>query len=639
LKICSHIYITLSIFIGFQASSTLSSPLHAMERPAGYHYSNVDTTPNPDELKRKGIRKYMHILTDKQERDSLIAKLTNGNAPVPIADSIIKKRKLNNFSVYGGRKIRNIYYNKLNVFGTIIDDTSYSMQMKLVRFANRLHYNTREWVIRQSLFFRENDTVNAYKMVDNERYLRSLSFIQDARIYVINPYQDEDSIDVVIVTKDLFEYGGTLGNLALNGVGATVYNNNLLGAGQNVTLGFAWDEALRPQWRGEVSYSKYNLGGSFANVMIGYSALNNQARVDTGVYESSYFFSINRPLYSSWAKFTGGLTLNYNQSVNIYSLDTSLYRNYKYEVFDVWAGYNFRNQFKSNGMISNKPNLAVEAGVNMLNFTQKLSQEIYVNDPNYNNHDYALGSLVFFHQDFFKTNYFFGFGRTEDIPAGYNASATVGLDHWMGLHRTYTAVQTQKFWLTQKDNLFSAQVDIGSFWYNNISQDAIIHAQANYYSRLFRWNTKKIRQFLQADYLICPNPNLYKPLNINGGNGIEGYHNTYINGYQRLNLRAYTTFYSRINFIGFRINFLAYLQGSLLEQNDVSLFKSPFYSGIGLGLAIRNENLAFNTLQLTLSYMPNSPAGVSSVYAQVTTTVPLNFNIFALQAPAEIPFR
>jgi hypothetical protein len=634
-----HQNIALFIIIGFLFGLSIPSPVMASGKPLYFGHSFHDTTPNPEELNRKGIRKYMHILTDKQERDSLIAKLTNRNAPAPLPDSIIKKRKLNNFSVYGGKKIRNIYYNRLNVFGTIIDDTSYSMQMKLVRFANKLHYNSREWVLRQALFFRENDTVNAYKMVDNERYLRSLSFIQDARIYVINAYQDPDSIDVVVVTKDLFEYGGTLGNLSVNGVGATIYNNNLLGAGQDVTLGFAWDEALRPQWRGEVSYSKYNLAGSFANVTIGYSALNNQPRVDTGVYERSYFFSINRPLYSSWAKFTGGLTLNYNQSVNIYSLDTSLYRNYKYQVFNLWGGYNFRNQFKNNGEISNKPNLALEAGLNMLNFTQKPSQEIYVNDPNYNNHDYALGSLVFFHQDFFKTNYFFGFGRTEDIPAGYNASTTIGLDHWMGLNRTYAAVQVQKYWLTPKDNLFSGQVDMGTFWYNGTSQDAVIHAQANYYSRLFRWNTKKIRQFFQADYLICPNPNLYKPLNINGGNGIDGYRNTFINGYQRLNLRAFTTYYSRINFIGFRVNFLAYFQGSLLEQNDISLFKSPFYSALGLGFAVRNENLAFNTLQITLSYMPNAPAGVSSVFGQITTTVPLNFNIFALQAPAEIPFR
>ena len=111
--------------------------------------------------------------------------------------------------VYGGKQIRYIYYNQLKVFGTTIEDTSV-VQSKLIRFANRLHYDTRTWMIKQSLFFREGDTVNAYKLVDNERYLRRLPFIQDARIYVINSYDPSDSIDIVVLTKDVFEYGGTI---------------------------------------------------------------------------------------------------------------------------------------------------------------------------------------------------------------------------------------------------------------------------------------------------------------------------------------------------------------------------------------------------------------------------------------------
>lgn len=634
-----HIKISVAVFFILLGCMSLPGKTLAHGDPFLDNPPLNDTVPKPEEQNRTGFRKYMHILTDKQQRDSLIAKLTDKNRPPPVADSIISQRRIGSFTPYGGKKIRNIYYNRLNVFGTIIDDTSYSMQMKLVRFANRLHYNTREWVIRQALFFRENDTINAYKMVDNERYLRNLPFMQDARFYIINTYLDPDSIDVVVVTKDLFEYGGELGNLAFNGVGATIYNNNLLGAGQNLTLGFAWDEAERPQWRGEVSYSKYNLGGTFANFTLGYSALNNQAQVDTGVYESSFFFNVSRPLYSSRAKFTGGMTVNYNQSVNIFSLDSTLYKDYKYEVFNIWGGYNFRNQFKNNGEVSNKPNLAIELGINMLNFTKKPTQYQYLKDPNYNNHDYTLGSLVFFHQDFFKTNYFFGFGKTEDIPTGYNISATFGPDHWVDYNRFYTGVQAEKFWLTKKENLFSASINVGSFWDSSRSNDAVINLQADYYSHLFRWNKMMLRQFLQLDYIICPNPLLYKPLNINRGNGILGYRNTVINGYQRLNMRAVTTLYSRINFIGFRINFLAYIQGSMIEDNGVSILKSPFYSGFGLGFAVRNENLAFNTLQFSVSYMPIAPTGSKGFYGEISTTVPLSFNIFALHAPAEIPFR
>jgi hypothetical protein len=599
-----------------------------------------DTVPTEETPIRHGIRKYIHILTDKQQRDSLMAKLARVDEPVPVADSIILNRRQNNFAPYRGKIIRNIYYNRINVFGTVIDDTTYTASMKLVRFANRLHYNTREWAIRQALFFRENDTVNVYKMVDNERYLRNLSFMQDARFYVINTYQDPDSIDIVVLTKDIFEYGGTLGSLSPTAVAASINNNNLLGAAQNVTLGFRWEEAYRPQWRGGVSYSKYNLGGTFADVTVGLSALNDHFMLDTGVYERSYFFSVNRPLYSSWAKFTGGITVYYNLSMNIHSLPDSVYRNYQYNVFDVWGGYNFRNQFKTNGVVSNKPNLAIELRQYNLHFVQRPSQKQYADDPYYNDHQYTLASFVLFHQDFFKTNYFFGYGRTEDVPMGYTASTTVGIDEWVGIRRQYTAIEGQKFFLSPGENLWSGAFGIGSFWEHG-SQDAVIHLQSDFYSHLFRWKKQKLRQFFHVDYLFCPNPVLYysKPLNINRGNGILGYRYTQINGFQRLNFSATTNYYSRLSIYGFRFNFFALVQMSLLPPQNVSLFKSPLYSGFGLGFSMRNENLSFNTLQFSAIYLPVTPGGSKSLYAEISASAPLNFNIFALKAPALISFR
>ena len=600
--------------------------------------AKADTIPKSEEPARKGIRKYIHILTDKQQRDSLMAKLSRQNEPPPTADSILWKQRQNNFAPYRGKIIRNIYYNQLEVFGTIIDDTAYTTSQKLVRFANRLHYNTREWMIRQSLFFRENDTVNAYKMVENERYLRSLPFIQDARFYVINTYLDPDSIDLVVLTKDVFEYGGTLSSLTPTSIGASVYNNNAFGAGQNLLFGFQWDETFRPQWRGQVSYSKYNVGGSFADVAVGYSALNNQTPVDTGVYERSYYFSVNRPLYSSWAKLTGGVTLSFNQSVNIHSYPDTVYRQYQYTVFDIWGGYNFRNQFKNNGLISNKPNLAIELRQYNLHFTQNPAQHVYDKDPNYNDHQYVLGRFVLFHQDFFKTNYFFGYGRTEDVPTGYNASLTIGTDHWVGLNRLYTAIEGQKYWLTKRDNLYNLAIGAGSFW-NDSSEDAVFHIQANSYSRLLRWGKEKFRQFFHVDWLSSPNHVLYKPLNINRDNGLFGYRNTMLNGYKRLNISAETMYYSRISIYGFKFNFFALLQASLLENPGQSIFKSPFYSGMGLGFSVRNENLAFNTLSFSATYLPPVQGAPKSFFAEISTTAPLNFNIFALQAPALIPFK
>ncbi len=222
--------------------------------------------------KRSNITRYFNIITDQQQRDSLFLQLGRTNVPAPPADSAVWKSRENTFSVYRGKQIRYIYYNQLRVFGTTIEDTAV-VPSNLVRFANRLHFDTRTWVIRQSLFFREGDTVNAYKLVDNERYLRRLPFIQDARIYVINSFETNDSIDIVVLTKDVFEYGGTISQFNNTQASATVFNNNLLGAGQKVALGFSWDNAYNPKWRTGASYTKYNVEGTFADVAVGYTML------------------------------------------------------------------------------------------------------------------------------------------------------------------------------------------------------------------------------------------------------------------------------------------------------------------------------------------------------------------------------
>lgn len=560
-----------------------------------------------------------------------------------MSDSMIFKSRENTFNVYGGKQIRYIYYNQLKVFGTTIEDTTV-VPNKLIRFANMLHYDTRVWMIKQSLFFREGDTVNAYKLVDNERYLRRLPFIQDARIYVINSYESNDSIDIVVLTKDVFEYGTSITSVNNTNVSATVFNNNLLGAGQRVALGFSWDDMYNPRWRTGASYTKYNAGGSFADISVGYTMLNDKINTDTGQYENSAYLIVNRPLYSTWASLTGGLTLSVNRSVNIYSLPDTLYRNYKYDLIDAWAGYNFTNQYKKTGYNSAKPNIGIELRSFNKDFSMEPTESDLKLNPNYNSHYFLLSQLVFYHQDFFKTNYFFGFGRTEDIPMGYTYAASFGLDSWTGLKRSYTAIQTQKYWLLGK-NLISSTIGFGGFWYNHQSQDAVLHISSDYYSNLFHFNGPKVREFLHADYVICFNPVLYQPVNINRDNGIFGYRNTLFNDYQRLNLSAQTNYYSPISIYGFKFNFYLLLQASLLSSQKESIFESPFYSGFTVGCQIRNENLSFNTFQISASYQPivahgpEAANGPSTIFLSLTSVTAFNFPIFALSQPTLIQFR
>ncbi len=149
-----------------------------------------------------------------------------------------------------------------------------------------------------------------------------------------------------------------------------------------------------------------------------------------------------------------------------------------------------------------------------------------------------------------------------------------------------------------------------------------------------------MRQFVTTDYLDCPNPYFYKPLQINGTLGVYGLNHALVNGYHRLNLRSQTNYYSPLKVYGFKFNFLATLQLSQLSYQKPNLFDNRPVSGFGLGCLIRNENLTFNTFQIDCNYFPYVPYGVRrNFYFEMTTTTDFSFNIFPLRKPADLNFQ
>lgn len=619
------IHDTISAGLYKPIADTISVPLFKPKTPARSWFHRVG--------------EYRDSLRRKEYRDSLIRSITKQNVPEPPAtdSSIIKSEKY--FMPFTGRVIRDIYYRKVNVFGPQnIRDTAFTTTMKLIKLANRLHYNTEEWVIRQALFFKSGDTLNPYEMSDNERYLRSRPYMQDARLYIINAGASPDSLDLLVVTKDVYEYGIDIGEASTSAVRTTIYNNNLFGAGQELRVGAYWKNNYNPPWGSEIKYTKYNALGTFADVSLGYTTLNNYFPLDTGVFEGAYYVNINRPLYNSSADWAGGVAYRNSFAINTTGQSDSLFRDYRYELLEVWGGYNLIKQDKHN-LNNQRPNLALLLGHSNQIFLKRPSQPIYKLDPIYNNHRYYLAQAIAFRNEFFKATNFFGFGRTEDIPLGYSASFTSGWETWKGRTRGYAGLEAQKFWVTKLKGIFNTQVGLSTFFQNGRSEDAVIHAKVEYYSRLFQVGKGKLREFAYFDYLGNLNPYFYRPLQVNMEHGIYGYKSVPQTGFQRMNIRSETVFYSPWRVLGFKFNWYTTLQATQITLNSNNLLKNAIYGGVGLGCRIKNENLPINTLLIDANYFPNAPYPVHPIYFEITTTVDFRFDIFTLKMPNFLNFR
>ena len=55
------------------------------------------------------------------------------------------------------------------------------------KILSALHTTSREWLIKNNMFVKAAQPFNPFVVADNERYLRNLPFIRDARIIVQKP--------------------------------------------------------------------------------------------------------------------------------------------------------------------------------------------------------------------------------------------------------------------------------------------------------------------------------------------------------------------------------------------------------------------------------------------------------------------
>ena len=124
-------------------------------------------------------------------------------------DTIVNVESVDNFAQFAGKTIRNIYVERIG-FEKSIYDTTKKVTTTISKVANALHSNTREKTIRQHIFFKQYQPLNPYELADNERFIRDRDFILDCRI-VASPIEGTDSVDVIVVTRDVFSLGATFG--------------------------------------------------------------------------------------------------------------------------------------------------------------------------------------------------------------------------------------------------------------------------------------------------------------------------------------------------------------------------------------------------------------------------------------------
>ena len=218
-----------------------------------------------------------HNIVNSKDSSLLInfIKLFKGK-PNPLIDStsITINKSIASIASQEGKRINTIHIEHKH-FGTFGMNDSTNTPKFITKAANSLHNFTKENTIRKNLFFHENEYMNPLVIAYNEKWLRDLPFIQDARIIAFPLVNDSNSVDLYILTKDVFPFGGSLKFKSANAydASATIENINDMGNAINVSHNFDINRKDKAGWG--VNYMARNIAGSFIDVNVGANSLEN----------------------------------------------------------------------------------------------------------------------------------------------------------------------------------------------------------------------------------------------------------------------------------------------------------------------------------------------------------------------------
>jgi hypothetical protein len=259
----------------------------------------------------------------------------------------------------------------------------------------------------------------------------------------------------------------------------------------------------------------------------------------------------------------------------------------------------------------------------------------------FQNKEYYLVGLSVSRQVLYKANLIYSFGSTEDIPTGFRIQLTSGLEKSEFETRYYVGNELSAAEVGPWGYLFSS-ARIGGFISSlNQLEQTTTNIRTTYFSNILNFRNYQIRQFVKVDYTRGLN-RFYgegESIFLDDNNGIRGLTSRYMSGTTRLVLNLETVAFSPLYVFGFRFAYFAFCDIGFIGSADDYIIGNQSFSGFGLGVRIRNENLVLNTIQIRLGYYPRLPANPDVAYWLISGQQRTRFENFRAREPQIVPFE
>ncbi|WP_156126247.1 hypothetical protein [Hymenobacter sp. DG25B] len=491
--------------------------------------------------------------------------------------------------------VRRINISTLDAFGYRLNDPNRKPRNILEKSANTLHIKTSRARVRQVLQFRVGEELEPQDLAESERLLRQTAEIADARVFVNEQTTSQDSVDIEVITRDVFSISGSV---QVRDVGAGVIglrDVNFLGQGHQFRNRYEYGRIKPQTWSYEGSYQV-----PFRNFITGQvHYLNRYENKEMNVVASRGFYSIN-------TRYAGAVALNvFDRPIILNHRDGSpdSLVPLRFNTQDVWFGRSLRLHSYDLGY-ENPGRIIVSGRFIRTNYFRRPDK------TEFQNAGLVLGTVGYSVRYYYKDTYLFGFGRTEDIPTGTLISLTSGYEFNEATNRRYFGVHAAAASYNPRRGYLYVSGDFGSFvrGRSNDWQQGVAGGEILFFTRLYHTGNYQWRHFFWNRTAIGLNRlPTERVLSIDGDRGLRGFRTDgNLRGTSRFVVNYEATVYTPVSFLGFRMAAVGFADAAWLNTTKLQTlpFKETPFTGFGLGLRFRNEYTAIRTFQILFGFYP-----------------------------------
>lgn len=594
-------------------------------------FAQEPTPPSPDSLQKvtpaDTIRRRLdsdRIIEDLKafsKRKTIMGRLVNAifrferkTEPIGVNAEVLN----NQYKQHGFKIVRRIEIRSLNAFGYSINDTTRVPTTFAEKTGNSLHVKTHRGRIRNKLLFKPGEPLDPLQLSESERLLRQTDYILDARVTVNERTSTPDSVDILVITKDIFSIsvGGSYNTGKASGR-VVLRDINFLGSGHQIRNSYRFGlDSIQQSYEYSGSYRVENIYKTFITSEIIYRDEINYKQKGA---------SLQRDFYTVNTKYAGAISLNwYNMPVYVRQTDSTGWRqNVALSQQDYWLGKSYRLKSYNLGF-ENRARIITSGRIIITNYPNPPSDD-------YQSNTLFLAGVGYTYRKYYKDKYLFGFGRTEDIPAGNLLAFTYGLERGDKYNRRYMDIKAG-FGKYQRDfGYLNITAELDTYIRNKRWEQGELSAELLYFTKLYSLNTWSMRQFIWNRTSYGINRRFGENiLNVNKNEGIRGFSSNE-RGTRKFVINYENNLYTPISFVGFRFAIVAFADFAWLSTgNSSNPFNSKPIQGYGIGFRFHNEFTSFNTIQLSLGFYPQGP---TSFKTYPSTRPFYDFNDFIYSRP------